>query len=150
MTTLREWAPHEFAEQFTDLPSFRHADVEVVTEYGYGSDEKWKQWPGTHKNVQNWCVLANGYAVGWNENPSIGWYFPMVKIKDIKMTEELELINPRQYPHHNKVTLSVQENSDGDYPIDGDIDLFIEGGDNIMLITLNKDQVKQLKDWLDK
>jgi hypothetical protein len=66
------------------------------------------------------------------------------------MTEELELINPRQYPRYNKVTLSVQENSDGDYPIDGDIDLFIEGGDNIMLITLNKDQVKQLKDWLDK
>jgi hypothetical protein len=81
MTTLREWAPQEFAQSFDDVPAFRHADVEVVTEYGYGSDEKWKHWPGTHKNVQNWCILANGYAVGWNENPSIGWNFPMVKMK---------------------------------------------------------------------
>jgi hypothetical protein len=66
-----------------------------------------------------------------------------------EMTEELELINPRQYPHYNEVTLAVQENSDGDYP-NGGIDLIIEGGDDIMLITLNKNQVKQLKDWLDK
>tara|TARA_R110000851_G_scaffold300599_1_gene456815 strand:- start:99 stop:296 length:198 start_codon:yes stop_codon:yes gene_type:complete len=65
------------------------------------------------------------------------------------MTAELELINPRQYPHYNAVTLAVQENMARDYP-DGAIDLIIEGGDDIMLITLNKDQVKQLKDWLDK
>jgi subtilisin-like proprotein convertase family protein len=65
------------------------------------------------------------------------------------MTEELELINPRQYPHYNEVTLAVQENMDGDYP-DGEVDLIIEDRRGGKLITLNKDQVKQLKDWLDK
>jgi hypothetical protein len=79
MTTLREWAPQEFEQSFYDVPSYRHADVEVVEEYGY--NEVNRRWPGPHKNVMNWCVLANGYAVGWNENPSLGWSFPMIKMK---------------------------------------------------------------------
>jgi hypothetical protein len=77
---LIEWAPQEFAAGiWDDTRSWKFRDVEVVEEYGYG--EKWKPWPGTHKNVMNWCVLANGYAVGWNENPSRGWSFPVVKVK---------------------------------------------------------------------
>ena len=63
------------------------------------------------------------------------------------MINELELVSSHQYPHFDKVTLSVQENMDGDYT-DGNIDLIVEGGDDIMLITLNKDQVRQLTDWL--
>lgn len=39
-----------------------------------------KPWPGKHKNVYFWVILKNGYAVGWNENPSKGWSFPLVKI----------------------------------------------------------------------
>jgi hypothetical protein len=79
MMKLRDWAPIEFEQSFYDTRAFQYADVEVVEEYGY--NEKWKPWPGTHKNVMNWCILKNGYAVGWNENPSVGWSFPVKKMK---------------------------------------------------------------------
>lgn len=81
MTTLREWAPAEFETSFDDTPAFKFADVRVVEEYGMFEDEQWKRWPGAHKNVKNWCVLENGYAVGWNENDSRGWSFPMIKYR---------------------------------------------------------------------
>lgn len=75
---LIDWAPEEFAQVFDDTQAYRYRDVEVVSEHGYGEDGL--AWPGTHKNVTNWCVLANGYAVGWNENPSRGWSFPVMKV----------------------------------------------------------------------
>ena len=81
MTTLAKWAPQEFLEQFDDVPSFKYRDVEVVKEYSmYEEDGSWKSWPGAHKNVTSWCLLENGYAVGWNETPSVGWAFPMIKM----------------------------------------------------------------------
>ena len=75
---LIDWAPEEF-ENYSDGRAYKYRDVEVVVEYGYGHQSK--RWPGPHKNVHNWCILANGYAVGWNENPSTGWSFPVVKMK---------------------------------------------------------------------
>lgn len=38
-------------------------------------------WAGTHKYVRFWCELANGYAVGFNENPARGWSYPVIKLK---------------------------------------------------------------------
>lgn len=35
-------------------------------------------WPGKEKNVRVWWILANNYAVGWNENPNRGWSFPVM------------------------------------------------------------------------
>jgi len=64
------------------------------------------------------------------------------------MTKELEIVNPRQWPFNCEVTLTVQENMDGDYP-DGDIDLIVDDGDDCVLIIINKDQARQLKDWLE-
>lgn len=72
---LRDCVPHEFFKEFTDTRAFKMLDVEVV------ETVKNKPWIGTHKNVYVWWRLANGYAVAWNENPSIGWSFPVVKIK---------------------------------------------------------------------
>lgn len=40
----------------------------------------WKEF-GTHKNVGNWWLTDTGYAIGFNENPSLGWSFPVVKLK---------------------------------------------------------------------
>jgi hypothetical protein len=77
--TLKEWAPAEFEQSFNDVRAYRYADVKVVEEFSMFEDDEWKPWPGTHKNVTSWCILENGYAVGWNENPSIGWSFPVVK-----------------------------------------------------------------------
>jgi len=55
----------------------KFADVKVVKEH----DARDKVWPGSHKNVTYWYELENGYAVGFNENPAIGWSFPVIKMK---------------------------------------------------------------------
>ena len=80
MMRLIDWAPSEFATgMWDDTAAWKFRDVEVVSEHGWGEDGK--SWPGSHKNVANWCVLANGWAVGWNENPSRGWSFPVKRLK---------------------------------------------------------------------
>jgi hypothetical protein len=57
--------------------AYKYLDVKVLRTF-------WShtiRWVGTHKNVHFWVLLENGYAVGWNESPSRGWSFPMVKLK---------------------------------------------------------------------
>lgn len=77
--TLRDWAPREFLD-YSDVPAYKHLDVEVVAQYGY-IDGNPKPWPGKEKNVHSWCVLANGRAVAWNENPARGWSFPLIRYR---------------------------------------------------------------------
>jgi hypothetical protein len=76
MKTLRDVLPNEFVQYFCDIPAFKYRDVEVVREFGCGGEPK--PWPGPHKNVHYWVLLANGKAVGWNENPATGWSFPVI------------------------------------------------------------------------
>lgn len=84
MVTLLDWAPGEFAAgTWDDMPCWKYRDVEVIEQFCY-TDDTYRDWPGTHKNVMSWCILANGKAVGWNENVSIGWSFPMIKLKGKK------------------------------------------------------------------
>jgi len=60
---LIDWAPQEFTQgKWADGHAWKFRDAEVVSEHGWAEDSN--PWPGTHKNVMNWCVLANGYAVG--------------------------------------------------------------------------------------
>ena len=81
--TLRDAAPYEFATEHVDCQAQRFASVEVVRQHPADplSDNAMKPWPGSHRNVHVWWELANGYAVGWNENPSRGWSFPVVKMR---------------------------------------------------------------------
>ena len=81
--TLRDWLPSEaLGGEYSSDAFQKFLDVEVVEEIDMMGDmKKWRSWPGTHKNVLNWVVLANGKAVGWNENPAIGWSFPVTKAK---------------------------------------------------------------------
>lgn len=72
--TLRDVMPLEFTG-YTDTKAFKFIDVEVVTEHMNDA-----RWIGPQKNVFFWVELANGFAVGWNENPGRGWSFPVVKI----------------------------------------------------------------------
>lgn len=86
MNKLRDWVPFEFEQSFMDTQAAKYLDVKVVKEYDMLDDDweqTWKSWPGTHKNVKNWCVLENGYAVGWNENESRGWSFPVKRIGNV-------------------------------------------------------------------
>ena len=79
MKTLLEWAPQEFRD-FCDTRAYKLKDKIVVEEFGYPQSVV-PAWPGPHKHVYNWCILESGHAVGWNENPSIGWSFPVIKLK---------------------------------------------------------------------
>lgn len=76
--SLREAMPPEFSgcEYRTDRAQ-RFADVKVVKEFDATKPDQ--RWPGKQKNVFYWVALANGYAVGWNENPSKGWSFPIIR-----------------------------------------------------------------------
>lgn len=73
--TLAEALPHEFTGgEFHDTRAYALRDVEVIEKVeAFG-----RRWPGRHRNVMQWYRLANGRAVGWNENPSIGWSFPVI------------------------------------------------------------------------
>ena len=76
--TLKDVLPHEFmAGEYDDTPAYKLRDEEVVI----SGDDLCKRWPGPQRNVTAWWVLANGKAVGWNENPSRGWSFPVISYR---------------------------------------------------------------------
>lgn len=85
--TLADAAPREFmGAEYNDVRARRFAEIEVVESRSGSLCREhgvlvWRKdpWPGREKNVLVWWVLANGYAVGWNENPSRGWSFPVVR-----------------------------------------------------------------------
>lgn len=81
---LCEMVPVEFLSYYHS-PAFKHLDVQVIAEHHPDSMRGThpvcdnKRWPGKHKNVVVWWSLANGLAAGWNENPSTGWSFVLVR-----------------------------------------------------------------------
>jgi hypothetical protein len=80
---LKDVLPIEFQDgSYDNSQAFKFKDVEINEEFfAYKNDKEFRQWPGKTKNVYYWCILKNGYAVGWNENPSRGWSFPIIKIR---------------------------------------------------------------------
>lgn len=80
---LKDVLPHEaLGCEYEDHKFREFLDIEVLRGYTYdrGNDNL---FPFTHKNIHNWWVLENGYAVAWNENPTVGWSFPVKKLKYI-------------------------------------------------------------------
>lgn len=71
--TLRKTLPQEFFQEFLDTPAAKLLDQKVVRKCEHPT-----RWPGKHKNIHVFWVLANGKAVGWNENPGKGWSFPVI------------------------------------------------------------------------
>lgn len=82
--TLAEAMPYEYLHDsaFDNEKAHKFDSVEVVWKQDVFNKNS-KPWIGKHKNVHFWVLLKNGYAVGWNENPSIGWSFPCVKAKGV-------------------------------------------------------------------
>jgi len=72
--------------------AYRMLEEQVAVEHGclsigdgeVGGSDASKAWPGSHKNVFFWVELKSGYAVGFNENPSRGYSFPVIKMKEKK------------------------------------------------------------------
>jgi hypothetical protein len=72
--TLREVLPSEFKD-FPESRANKFLDRKVICSCPGA-------WPGREKNVHWWVILEgdDGIAVGWNENPSRGWSFPVTVI----------------------------------------------------------------------
>lgn len=79
MKTLKDVMPPSFEDEFRDVEAYQYKDVAVKEEFfGHTS----RPWIGNHKNVHYWCLLENGKAVGWNENPGKGHSFPVAVYKE--------------------------------------------------------------------
>lgn len=79
MKKLKEVMPYEFENEFKDVEAYKYKDNFVIKEFfGHTS----RPWIGKHKNVHYWCLLDNGKAVGWNENPATGFSFPVEVYKE--------------------------------------------------------------------
>src|SRR5882672_10504465 len=75
---LADVLPPEFLQgEFESCPAMRHAFMDVIAVH-----EGDLPWPSHHKYVSRWYVLLNGKAVGFNENPSRGWSFPVIKYQE--------------------------------------------------------------------
>jgi hypothetical protein len=67
--------PPEFTQgRFENSPAMPHVFVDVLETYRATE----RPWPGKHKNVAVWYVLADGKAIGFNENKQRGWSFPVI------------------------------------------------------------------------
>ncbi len=77
---LRDALPREFFNgEYEDTRVMKkYLDVEVVKKHDGCEDA----WIGKEKFVYVWWELANGYAVGMNENPSRGMSFPVKKMRN--------------------------------------------------------------------
>jgi hypothetical protein len=71
-----DWLPPEANEDFENLRSLSNSLV--IAEFTTRGSGNFKPWPGKHKNVTNWIAIEGGKAIGWNENPSKGWSFPVI------------------------------------------------------------------------
>jgi len=83
--TLKDVLPHDanFDLEGRDKRIATLLDVAVLAQFdpvvpgGY--------WEGsTHRNIVTWWVLADGHAVGFNENIAVGWSFPVIRIQTNK------------------------------------------------------------------
>jgi len=79
---LRDVLPKEFsAEIAANGAAKKMLDVEVIAKHDAAKGELCEEWPGNHRYIYQWWELANGYAIGWNDNPGLGHSFPAVKMR---------------------------------------------------------------------
>lgn len=78
---IRDVLPSEaLGAEFSDGEFRRylnHEVIEEITEYD-------SRFPFKHKNIHVWWILEDNTAIGWNENPSVGWSFPVAKVKGVE------------------------------------------------------------------
>ena len=74
--TLKDWIMDDYPTTGSE-PWAKYLDAQVLKEYrGY--------WIGNLKNVACWVVIQTSRglrAVGFNENPSVGWSYEMVNLR---------------------------------------------------------------------
>lgn len=78
-TLLRNEVPKEFFREHMGSRAAKYLNEPVAAIYF----TSYHSWPGREKNVNVWWLLRNGIAVGWNENPSRGWSFPIRRLATV-------------------------------------------------------------------
>lgn len=73
---LRDELPREARDTYNYPALANLLHLEVVERHD--GCEPGQGWPGPQRNVNWWFTLENGKRVGWNENPSTGWSFPVL------------------------------------------------------------------------
>lgn len=83
--TVREELDYYFKQYYFNEKEQRKInklmDVKIIKKFSLNG-QFWFSWQifGKHKNVINWWLLENRYAIGFNENPATGWSFPIKKL----------------------------------------------------------------------
>jgi hypothetical protein len=72
MKRVCDCLPNEALQDWDCVRSYWENEVTV---------EHKDKWPGPQKYVSYWIEIGNGLAIGWNENPSRGWSFPVIRMK---------------------------------------------------------------------
>ena len=79
---LKNWIASDF--YYTDKdPISKILDYDVIEDINWEHPD-YNKCPINRKNIYNWCIVSNGrkkYAVAFNENPSIGWSYPIKRLK---------------------------------------------------------------------
>jgi hypothetical protein len=78
---LSDALPYEFlGGEYTESKAYALRDEAVAARFHAGEHP----WPGRERYVSVWVRLTDGRAVGWNENPSRGWSFPVLSAKKLE------------------------------------------------------------------
>lgn len=93
---LRDVLPQEFFREFMNTRAAKLLDIEVAQDFSLGNTATWQSWPGPEKNVMNWWRLVDGRCVGWNENDSRGWSFPVAGKKEVAVQPKVFKITSEQ------------------------------------------------------
>jgi len=90
--TLRDWLPNEYNWSFEGTEAYKRIDKMLNKRVVFSYDSQTcdtkegqdyaRRCQFRRRYIYTFAVLDNGYAVGWNENPSIGWSFELAKVKD--------------------------------------------------------------------
>lgn len=78
--TLKDVLPIEFLNgEYDDTEAYSLKDIVVKNVYSCNRNEfDYRPWCGPQKNVNLWVRLENGKIVGFNQNMSRGWSFPVL------------------------------------------------------------------------
>jgi len=86
METLSNWLITKGYQEGFDIDNkfYPLKDRKVIKEFILTNEKTWKSWRdlGPQKNVKCWCLIEGRYAVGFNENVSKGYSYPMVKLTE--------------------------------------------------------------------
>jgi hypothetical protein len=78
MKKLSWWMPDEFFNgEYDESRAMLLKNSEIIANM---DGTKYPRHEFEHAYIFNWCIVYHNkkyYAVGWNENPSIGWSFPV-------------------------------------------------------------------------